>query len=63
MLVSPLAGHDPRPIHKRRLMPHMLPMAAGQIGHPITLFVEVVPDNGLIHDNTQQIGVTIVIKS
>lgn len=27
----------------------MLPMAAGQIGHPIAMFVEMVSDNGLIH--------------
>lgn len=55
MLVSPLGDHDPRPIHKRRLMPHMLPMAAGQIGHPIPMFVEMVSDNGLVHEILQRL--------
>jgi hypothetical protein len=31
-------------------MPHMLPMAAGQVGHPIAVFVEMISNNGLIHD-------------
>ena len=55
MLVSPLGSHDPQPIHKRWLMPHMLPMAAGQIGHPIPVFVEMVSENGLVHDVRQRL--------
>lgn len=50
MLVSPLGGHDPRPIHKRRLMPHMLSMATGQIRHPVVLFILMIADNGLVHN-------------
>jgi hypothetical protein len=30
-------------------MPHMLPMAAGQIGHPVPFFILMIADNGLIH--------------
>ena len=62
MLVTALGGDGPRAIHERRLMADMLPMTAGQIGHPITLFIEMIPDNGLIH-NAQQVGVTFVIMS
>ena len=62
MLVTALGGDGPRAIHERRLMPHMLPMTAGQIGYPVPLFVLMIPDDGLIHD-TQQVGVTTVIKS
>lgn len=31
-------------------MPHMLPMAAGQIGYPVAMFIEMIADDGLIHD-------------
>ena len=50
MLLAPLRRHDPRAIHKRRLMPHVLAMAAGQIGHPVAKFIEMIADNRLIHD-------------
>lgn len=50
MLAAALAGDNPRPIHKRWLMPHMLAMAAGQIGHPVALFILMIADNGLVHD-------------
>ncbi len=30
-------------------MSHMLPMAAGQISHPITFFIPMITDNGLVH--------------
>jgi hypothetical protein len=33
-------------------MPHMLSMAAGQIGHPITLFIQMIADNGLVHKHS-----------
>ena len=51
MLSAAFSCDDPRAIHERRLMPYMLPMAAGQIGHPVALFVEMIPNNDLIHDN------------
>jgi hypothetical protein len=50
MLAAALAGDDPRPIHKRWLMPHMLSMTAGQISHPVSMFIEMISDNGLVHD-------------
>ena len=49
MLVAALSSDDPWAIHKRGLMPHVLPMAAGQIGHPVAVFVEMKSDNGLVH--------------
>lgn len=61
MLVAALGGDDPGAIHERRLMAHMLPMAACQLGHPITMFVEMVSDNGLIHA-TQRVEFTIVTE-
>lgn len=39
----------PGPARHRRLMAHMLPMAAGQVGHPILIFVEMIPHDRLIH--------------
>ena len=44
-----LLGQDPRPARHRRLMAHMLPMAAGEVGHPILVLVEVIPHDRLIH--------------
>ena len=49
MLAAALAGDDPWPVHEWWLMPHMLSMAAGQIGHPIALFILMITDNGLVH--------------
>ncbi len=50
MLLAAFGGHDPRTAEKRRLMPHMLAMAAGQIGHPVPFFIEMVTDDDLVHD-------------
>lgn len=49
MLAPAFAGDNPRSIHERRLMPHMLPMAAGQIGHPVAMFIQMISNNGLVH--------------
>ncbi len=32
-------------------MPHMLPMPAGQVGHPVALLILMITANGLIHRN------------
>ncbi len=40
---------DPWPIRHRRLVTHMLTMAALEIGHPIALFGLVKTDNGPMH--------------
>jgi hypothetical protein len=48
LLPSNLADH-PGAIEKGRLMSHVLPMAAGQLSHPISVFVLVIPDDRLLH--------------
>jgi hypothetical protein len=35
-----------------RLMPHMLSMAAGQVGHPIAVFILMKTNNRLLHQRT-----------
>ena len=50
MLVAADFGQDPWPVRHRRLVTHMLSMAASQIGHPIAVFVEMIPDDRLVHD-------------
>ena len=52
-MVSPaFLCQDPGPIRHRRLVAHMLTMAALEIGHPIALLVLVKPHNGPIHFET-----------
>jgi hypothetical protein len=51
LIPSGLRQH-PGPAEKRRLMPHMLSMATGQICHPIALFILMITDNGLVHEGT-----------
>jgi hypothetical protein len=49
MLSSAFLCQDPGPIRHRRLVAHVLTMATLQIGHPITIFVQMKSDNGLMH--------------
>lgn len=49
LIPSSLADH-PWAIEKRRVMAHVLPMAAGQLRHPISLFVLVISDDRLLHN-------------
>jgi hypothetical protein len=42
-------GQHPRTARHRRLMTHMLPMAAGEIGYPILVFVQMIGHDRLIH--------------
>ena len=42
MLSAARFGQHPRPVGHRRLVTHVLPVAAGQIRHPIAMFVLVV---------------------
>ena len=49
MLLPPVLSENPRPAHKRRLMAHVLAMSAGQIGHPVAVFVLMKTDDGLMH--------------
>src|SRR5690606_34571080 len=40
---APLFRQDPRPIRPRRIVTHVLEMAALQFGHPVSFFVLVKP--------------------
>lgn len=62
MLAAALAGDNPRPIHERWLMPHMLSMTASQISHPVAMFIEMISDNGLLHDIPSHMVVTIELR-
>jgi hypothetical protein len=49
MLLTPCDGEYPRAIDEGGLMPYVLPMTAGQISHPIAVFVLVIPNDRLLH--------------
>jgi len=49
MLSAARFGQHPRPVGHRRLVTHVLPVAAGQIRHPIAMFVLVVSRDRLVH--------------
>jgi hypothetical protein len=49
MLFPTFFFQNPGPIRHRRLVTHMLTMAALQICDPVTLFVQMKPNNGLMH--------------
>jgi hypothetical protein len=42
-------GQDPGPRRHGRLMAHMLTMAAGEICHPMALFIHMISDDLLLH--------------
>ena len=42
-------GEYPRAIDEGRLMSDVLPMATGQIGDPVALFILVISDDRLLH--------------
>ena len=43
---TPLSSEHPRPLEPRRVVPHMLGVAAREIGDPITALVLVEADDG-----------------
>lgn len=47
--LPPFKGQHPGPTHERRLMAHVLPVPAGQVGDPIALLILMKVDDGLIH--------------
>jgi len=47
--LTPCDGDYPRAIDEGGLMSDVLPMAAGQIGYPVTLFILVISDDRLLH--------------
>ena len=49
MLPPSFLCQDPWPIRHRRLVTHMLTMATLKISHPITIFVQMKSDNGMMH--------------
>lgn len=42
-------GRHPGAAEKGRMVSHMLPVAAGQIGDPMAFFVLMIADDGLVH--------------
>jgi hypothetical protein len=50
--LAPFGRRHPGSIDPRRMVPDVLAMSAGEIGHPISLFVLVQGDNGAIHAAT-----------
>jgi hypothetical protein len=52
MLLASSHGEHPRAIDEGGLMPYVLPMTTGQIGHPIALFVLVISNDRLLHSTT-----------
>ena len=42
-------SEHPRAIREWRLVPYVLPMPTGQIGHPVTLVILVISDDRLLH--------------
>ena len=55
MLSPPILCQNPWPIRHRRLVTHMLTMAALEVGHPITILVHMISDNGLMHAHTSRV--------
>ena len=51
-LFPPFLGEDPRSGRHRRLMTHMLTVAAFEIRHPMILFIQVIADNSTNHDQS-----------
>ena len=49
MLSPAFLCQDPGPIRHRWLVAHVLTMTAFQIRHPITKFVQMITNNGLLH--------------
>lgn len=49
MLLAAFGDDDPGTAEKRRLMPDMLAMAAGQISHPVAKFILMIADDELVH--------------
>jgi len=43
-------------------MPHVLAMAASQIGHPIPLLILMIADNGLFHGATPSRSTEILLE-
>ena len=50
MLIAAGFGQHPRSIAHGRLMPHVLPMAAREIGHPIAVLILMIGDDRLVHE-------------
>ena len=55
MLSPTFLFQNPGPIRHRRLVTHMLTMATLKIGHPITIFIQMISNNGLMHPRTSPI--------
>jgi hypothetical protein len=47
---APLRGCDPWPIHPRRVVTYVLPMAAFELGDPLALVILVVSRDSSVHE-------------
>ena len=52
MLSSTFLCQNPGSIRHRRLMTHVLTMATLKISHPITILVQMISDDELVHAET-----------
>jgi len=63
MLGTACGREHPGAGEKRRLMAHMLSMAAGQVSHPITVLVHMKSDDRLIHTYLIWIAPAVSIRN
>jgi hypothetical protein len=49
MQAPPFLCQNPGAIRHRRLVAHMLTMAALEVGHPIAKFIQMITNNALLH--------------
>jgi hypothetical protein len=47
---TPLRGRDPGSVHPRRVVTHVLLMAALELGHPVALLILVVSRDSPVHE-------------
>ena len=50
-------GHYPGPLGPRRLVAHMLVMAAGKLGHPVVFLILVIANDWQVHSGWFLLGV------
>lgn len=48
--LAAFGSRDPRPVDPRRVVPHVLIVAAGELGDPVPLVVPVIADDLSLHD-------------
>jgi hypothetical protein len=59
VLHAPFCCQHPGTIRERRLMTHMLPMAASQVSHPIAMLILMKTNNRLLHNCTSLVYIIV----